>query len=201
VEFRDVLARRRMVRHYLDRPVDPAVVERVLAAGLRAPSAGYSQGYAVLVLDQPEQRERFWAVTEVDQTTASWPAETKAGVMRAPVLAVALSCKRVYLDRYAAADKGWTDRDEARWPVPYWHVDTGMVALLMLLAAVDEGLGALLMGITPDVIPAFTAEFGVPDDHDVVGVVVLGHPDPAVPARDLSARRRNADDIVHRGSW
>jgi nitroreductase len=201
VELSDVLARRRMVRHYLDQPVDPASVERVLAAGLRAPSAGFSQGYAVLVLDEPEQRQRFWDVTAVDQETASWPAETKVGVMRAPVLLVTLSCKRAYLDRYAATDKGWTDRDEARWPVPYWHVDTGMVALLMLLAAVDEGLGALFMGMMPAVIPAFRAEFGVPDDHDVVGVVVLGHADPAAPVRNLSTRRRSPDEVVHRGHW
>jgi nitroreductase len=201
MDFAEVLARRRMVRHYLEQPVDPAAVERVLAAGLRAPSAGYSQGYAVLVIDNADDRNRFWDVTAVDQDSASWPAETKAGVMRAPVLVVTLSCKRAYLDRYAATDKGWTDRDEARWPVPYWHVDTGMVALLMLLAAVDEGLGALFMGMMPAVIPAFRAEFGVPDDYDVVGVVGLGHPDPAVPARDLSARRRSVDDIVHRGRW
>jgi nitroreductase len=201
VEFSDVLARRRMVRHYLDQPVDPVVLERVLAAGLRAPSAGYSQGYALLVIDNAEDRQRFWDVTSVEETTASWPAETKASVMRAPALVVTLSCKRAYLDRYAATDKGWTDRDEARWPVPYWHVDTGMVALLMLLAAVDEGLGALFMGMMPAVIPAFRAEFGVPDDHDVVGVVALGHPDPQVPVRDLGARRRNAEEIVHRGRW
>jgi nitroreductase len=201
VELNEVLARRRMVRHFLDEPLEPAVVERVLAAGLRAPSAGFSQGYAVLVLDEPEQRQRFWDVTAVEQDAASWPAETRAGVMRAPVLAVTLSCKRAYLDRYAADDKGWTDRDEARWPVPYWHVDTGMVALLMLLAAVNEGIGALFMGMMPAAIPAFRAEFGVPEDHDVVGVVVLGHPDPAVPMRDLSARRRSVDDVVHRGRW
>jgi nitroreductase len=201
VEFSDVLTRRRMVRHYLDDPVDAAVLERVLAAGLRAPSAGFSQGYAVLVLDTAEQRQRFWGVTAVDQDTASWSAETRTGVMRAPVLVVTMSCKRAYLDRYADTDKGWTDRDEARWPVPYWHVDTGMVALLMLLAAVDEGLGALFIGMAPDVIPAFRTEFGVPADHDVVGIVAVGHPDPAAPVRDLSARRRDAEDIVHRGAW
>jgi nitroreductase len=201
MEFRDVLARRRMVRHYLDEPVDGEVLERVLAAGLRAPSAGFSQGYALLVIDQPDQRERFWSATAVDQDTASWPAETRDGVMRAPVLVVTLSHKDAYLDRYAREDKGWTDRDEARWPVPYWHVDTGMVGLLMLLAAVDEGLGALYMGIQPQAIPAFRAEFGVPDDHDVVGVVALGHPDPAAPRRDLRSRRRDTDQVIHRGGW
>ena len=121
--------------------------------------------------------------------------------MRAPALAVTLSCKRAYLDRYAREDKGWTDRDESRWPVPYWHVDTGMVALLMLLKAVDEGLGALFIGMAPEVIPAFRAEFGVPEDHDVVGVVCFGHEADDAPRRDLTARRLPADRIVHRGRW
>jgi nitroreductase len=190
-----------MVRHYDERPMDPDVIDRVVAAGLRAPSAGFSQGYAVLLLTEPKDRERFWAVTRTDQETASWTPETRAGVMRAPVLAVTLSCKRAYLDRYAREDKGWTDRDEARWPVPYWHVDTGMVALLMLLKAVDEGLGALFIGMAPEVIPGFRTEFGVPDDHDVVGVVCFGHEAADAPARDLRSRRLPVDQVVHRGSW
>ena len=196
-----MLRRRRMVRQYDDRALDPAVVERVVAAGLRAPSAGFSQGYAVLLLTEPEDRARFWSVTATPQETASWPPDTRAGVMRAPALAVTLSCKRAYLDRYAREDKGWTDRDESRWPVPYWHVDTGMVALLMLLKAVDEGLGALFIGMAPEVIPAFRAEFGVPEDHDVVGVVCFGHEADDAPRRDLIARRLPADRIVHRGRW
>jgi nitroreductase len=201
MEFTDVLRQRRMVRHYDDRPVDPQVVQRVLAAGLRAPSAGFSQGYALLVLEDEADRAEFWQVTDTPQETASWPAETRAGVMRAPVIAVALSCKRAYLDRYAQPDKGWTDRDESRWPVPFWHIDTGMVALLMLLQAVDEGLGALFIGMQPEVIPAFRQAFGVPDDHDVVGVVCFGHEAADAPRRDLRSRRRDAADVIHRGRW
>jgi nitroreductase len=190
-----------MVRHYDERPVDPAVVDRVINAGLRAPSAGFSQGYAILLLTETADRERFWAVTATEQETASWSPETRAGVMRAPVIAVTLSCKRAYLDRYAKPDKGWTDRDESRWPVPFWHIDTGMVALLMLLQAVDEGLGALFIGMPPEIIPAFRAEFGVPDDHDVVGVVCFGHEAADAPRRDLGTRRRDAADVIHRGQW
>jgi nitroreductase len=201
VEFTEVLRKRRMVRHYDERPVDPAVIERVLNAGLRAPSAGFSQGYAVLLLTDAADRARFWAVTETEQEAASWSPETRAGVMRAPVIAVTLSCKRAYLDRYAQPDKGWADRDESRWPVPFWHVDTGMVALLMLLQAVDDGLGALFIGMPPHVIPAFRAEFGVPDDHDVVGVVCFGHEAADAPRRDLAPRRRDPSDVIHRGQW
>ncbi len=201
MEFAEVLRRRRMVRHYDDRRVDDAVIERVVNAGLRAPSAGYSQGYSILLLTEAADRARFWSVTETAQETASWPPDTRAGVMRAPVIAVTLSCKRAYLDRYARPDKGWTDRDERRWPVPYWHVDTGMVALLMLLQAVDEGLGGLFIGMAPSVIPAFRTEFGVPDDHDVVGVVCFGHEADDAPRRDLTSRRRDPGEVIHRGKW
>ena len=73
---------------------------------------------------------------------------------RAPLLIVPLSNKAAYLDRYAEPDKGWTDRDEARWPVPYWDVDAGMASLLMLLTAVDEGLGACFFGVPPERVAA-----------------------------------------------
>src|SRR3712207_8035386 len=74
---------------------------------------------------------------------------------RAPLLVVVLSSKDAYLDRYAEPDKGWTDRDEARWAVPYWDVDAGMAALMVLLTAVDEGLGACLFGIPAERLDAF----------------------------------------------
>ena len=77
------------------------------------------------------------------------------GMRTAPVVIVPLSNRDAYLDRYAEPDKGWTDRDEARWPVPYWHIDTGMAALLILQTAVDEGLGACFFGIPPDRMDAF----------------------------------------------
>ncbi len=83
-------------------------------------------------------------------------------MMTAPVLVVTLSCKDAYLERYAEPDKGWTDRDEARWPVPYWHTDTAMAAMLMLLTAVDEGLAACFFGVPGPAVERFRAEFDVP---------------------------------------
>lgn len=199
MELSDVLRRRRMVRHFTDEPVAAGAVERIVAAGLRAPSAGYSQGCSMLLIESEEDRDRLWATHT--PTEAGWAPEVLAGIKRAPVLIALLTSKDVYLDRYARADKGWTDRDEARWPVPYWHVDAGCMAMLLLLQAIDERLGALLFGIVPDDIPAFRAAFGVPADVDVVGVVAVGHPDPDAPRRDLSDRKRPQADVVHRGRW
>jgi nitroreductase len=188
-----------MVRHFTDDAVDDEAVERILAAALRAPSAGYSQGYSLLVLRDAEDRSRFWATQR--PTEGGWEPAVREAIQRAPVVVAALASKDAYLDRYARPDKGWVDRDESRWPVPYWYVDAGFLCLLMLLASVDEGLGALLFGLIPADIPAFRQQFGVPDNWDPVGCVAIGHEDPASPRRDLRSRRVPAADIIHHGRW
>jgi nitroreductase len=202
VEFRDVIAKRRMVRAFTTKLLDPAVVDRLVAAANRAPSAGFSQGYALLVLSAPDQLAKYWRLMrdsngEAD-TSPAWDL-----VARAPLLIVPLSCKQTYLDRYARPDKGWEDRDETRWPVPYWDIDTGFSALLMLLTAVDEGLGALFFGIQPHNIAKFRAAFGVPEQYKPIGAIAVGHPDPASDPGGSSRliKRRPLTEVVHHGHW
>ncbi len=96
--------------------------------------------------------------------------------MRAPVVIVPCSSKAAYLRRYAEPDKGWTDRDEARWPVPFWHMDAAMASLLILQTAVDAGLGACFFGIPPEKVAGVRAEFAIPETFDPVGSITLGHP-------------------------
>ena len=191
MEFQEVVRRRRMVRTFTGEPVPAASLTRILGNAVRGPSAGFSQGQAFLVLTEADDRERFWSVA------GEAVAES---AQSAPVVIVPMSCKRVYLDRYAEPDKGWTDRDEARWPVPFWHIDTGMAALLILLTVVDEGLGALYFGIVPEAVGPFREAFGVPDDHEPICAIAIGHNAEAAP-RDLRDRRRPAQDVVHYGHW
>jgi nitroreductase len=199
VEFAEVVRRRHMVRDYdPDRPVPPEVRERLLEHAIRAPSAGFSQGWAFLVLEDAADRARFWAATGGQGPPDAWLTR----MQRAPLLVVPLSHKAAYLERYAEPDKGWTDRDEARWPVPYWDVDTGMAALLMLLTAVDEGLGACFFGVPPDRIESFRAAFAVPAAYTPIGCVSVGYPggeDRRSPS--LARGRRGVAEVVHRGRW
>ena len=196
MEFSEVVRRRRMVRHYSDKPLAPDVVERILASALRAPSAGFSQGWAFLVLTDAADRARFWPFvpTRVEKTPT---------MQNAPLVVVPLAHKAAYLERYAAPDKGWDDKSEARWPAPYWYIDTGMAALLMLLTAVDEGLGACFFGIQPDFLGPFRAEFGVPEQYAPIGGLTIGYRANGTPAQSpgLTERRRATDDVVHRGQF
>jgi nitroreductase len=191
MEFQEVVRQRRMVRTFTGEPVPQAALDRILGNALRGPSAGFSQGQAFLVLTDAADRERFWAVAG---------AAIAPSAQTAPLVIVPMSCKRVYLDRYAQEDKGWTDRDEARWPVPFWHIDTGMAALLILQTAVDEGLGAVYFGIVPAAVARFRSTFAVPDDHEPIGAIAIGY-DGETEKRDLRSKRRNLDDLVHYGRW
>jgi nitroreductase len=203
VEFADVITRRKMVRAYTDEPIDPAARERILAAANRAPSAGFSQGYALMTLEGRDQLALFWELLAGPADEGQAADRESDPVTRAPLIVVPMSCKDIYLDRYARQDKGWTDKDEARWPVPYWDIDTGFTALLMLLAVVDEGLGALFFGIPPEYIPGFRGLYGVPEKYTPIGAVAIGHPDPGSDKGGSSKviKRRTLDDLVHRGRW
>jgi nitroreductase len=194
MEFQDVVRRRRMVRKFTDEPVSDESLQRIMRNAVRGPSAGFSQGQGFLVLTgEPLERLRknfeWWAFEE-----------TKT----APVVVIPFSAKDVYLDRYAQADKGWTDRSEDHWPVPYWDIDTGMAALLILQTAVDEGLGAVFFGTNKEEWPALRAEFGVPDIYVPIGMIAIGHSAEEGISEGASPRTRKRkafDEMVHWGQW
>ncbi|MDQ2952709.1 MAG: nitroreductase family protein [Chloroflexota bacterium] len=194
MEFQDVIRKRKMVRSFEARPIDPQIVERLLANAQRAPSAGFSQGWAFLVLEGANAT-RYW--------DALWPGRAESGwpdMFNAPLLVVCLSNKTQYLDRYALPDKGWTDRDEKRWPVPYWDIDTGMAALNILLTSVDAGLGAVFFGVSDQA--KLHETFGIPAEYTAIGTVAIGYPKAQDrPSPSLKLGHRKASEVIHRGKW
>jgi nitroreductase len=202
MEFSEVVRRRRMVRSYAPDPVDPAVVDRMLSNATHAPSAGFSQGWGFLVLDAPDDLRRFWDVTTPPERAAA-ADEWLRGMTAAPVVIVPMSSEAAYRRRYSEPDKIGTGQGEGPWSAPYWHIDAGMAALLILQTAVDEGLGACLFSIPVEQLPAFRDAFGVPDEYTPVGAITVGHRSPAVGALGSPARRprRPFEEVVHRGRW
>jgi nitroreductase len=202
MEFDDVVRRRRMIRRYdPDRPLAPELIDKIVNYGLRAPSAGFSQGWSFLVLTEQADRDLYWASTTGGQAEEGWRGEWLDRIRTAPLIVVCLSNKSVYLDRYAESDKGWTDRDEARWPVPYWDIDTGFAALLMHLTAVNEGLGSCFFGVPPVTIAAFKDAFGVPEEFSPIGALTFGYRADDKRSPSLKRGHRPVDDVVHHGRW
>jgi len=201
MEFAEVVRRRRMVRTYADRPVPPEVVDRIIKHGLRAPSAGFSQGWGFLVLTEPADRDRYWSATTGGAAGPARPGDWLTRMRNAPVLIVCLANKSAYLERYAEPDKGWTDRSEKHWPVPYWDIDAGFAALLMHLSAVDQGLGSCFFGLPAETVADFKAAFGVPEEYQPIGTLTVGYRAPDKRSPSLKRGRRPVDEVVHHGRW
>ena len=195
MDFQEVVRRRRMVRRYEPRSVPAAMVDQLVRNAVRAPSAGFSQGWGFLVLDEPEDVARF----RLSATPTDDPDRWFAATFDAPVIIVPCANKDAYLDRYARPEKGHPDRSDAWWPAPYWDIDTGFASLLILLTAVDLGLGACFFGLPIDRVDAVREAFGVPEEFRPIGAISVGY--PAEPAADISAHRRPEEEVIHRGHW
>jgi len=200
MELSHVVRRRHMVRSFDVRSVADDVLQRVLEAATRAPAAGNTQALDLLVLRGPDETGRYWDATLAPEKRPAfrWP-----GLLRAPVLVLPCVRADAYLERYGEDDKRRTGLGAGRdrWAVPYWHVDGGMATMLVLLAAEDEGLGALFFGIFEHE-PAVRQAFGIPDDVQPLGTIALGHPTgDDEPGRSTSRGRRPLEEVVHRGTW
>jgi len=191
-----------MVRSFDTTPVDPAVVDLILQAALRSPTAGNTRGTAWIVLEGPDQTALYFDAT----TDAAWRARHKDwsdGLARAPVVLLAYSSPNAYVDRYAEEDKaaGGLGASASAWPVPYWVGDAAFGVMTVLLATVDAGLGACVLG-------AFRGEadlaagLDVPTGWRLFCAVLLGHPDGADHrSASLDRDKPYPSGRIHRGRW
>jgi nitroreductase len=199
MEFQEVVRRRKMVRSFEERPLPAGALDRVLANAQRAPSAGFSQGWAFVVLEGQAQTAPFWDTV----ADPNWRAGRRgAGMVRAPAIVVPLAHRQAYLDRYREPDKAYANRrNEDDWPVPYWDIDTGFAVLLMLLTATDLGLGAVFFAI-PQREDELVASLGVPPAYRPIGAIAIGWPAPDdPPSPSLRRGWRPSPEVVHRGGW
>ena len=196
MDFQDVLTRRRMVRNYTDEPVDPSALDRIARAATRAPSAGFSQGQAVVVVTDDAIRagiaEAAGEPGYVEQGFDPW-------ISRAPAHIVLCVSEEAYRRRYALPDKLGSEDQEGFWVVPYWWVDAGASLMAVLLAAVDEGLAAGFLGV--HAIDDVRSLLGIPHDYAVVGVVTVGHGAGDRRSGSLDLGRRPTSTVVHHDRW
>ena len=199
MEFKELIRHRRMVRRFDQRPVPTEIIDRIIDVGRRAPSAGFSQGLELLVLDQPETIAAFWELT--NHPEFGWdPVDVAVGPT---VLVLPLPDAGRYVERYSEPDKiefGMTT--EEAWPVRFWDVDAAMASMLMLLAAIDEGLGGWFFGIDHGERELLD-RFGVPSDLRPIGILGFGYrAEDETPTGSWTKRaRRPLADQIHRNSW
>jgi len=198
VEFCDVLGKRRMHRAFLPDPLPIEQIERVVSVIRRAPSGGFSQGGSIVVVTNDEQRHAI-ARAFGDEHYSSGGRNYIAD---APVLLVISANEALYHARYNEADKlAATGGTEVPWPVPYWFVDAGALMMLVLLAAIDEGLASAFVG-HPAQKQIFDELLGLPKDVVPIGLALIGKPGKDSPSGSrLKERRRVQEDLVHWQEW
>jgi nitroreductase len=194
MDFSEVLRRRRMVRNYLADAVDPAAVDRIVDAGVRAPSAGFTQGQSFVIVTDPERRR---AIAELAGESEYVERGFDPWISRAPVHIVVCVSESAYHQRYPEPDKTDANDREIDWPVPYWWVDAGASMMAILLAAVDEGLGAGFLGVQS--FEGLAEHLGIPAHVAPIGVITIGHPAPDRRSSSLDRGRR--PEVVHREQW
>jgi nitroreductase len=181
-----------MVRNYTDEPVDARALERIIEAGVRAPSAGFSQGQRFIVITDSGTRAGVaQAAGEheyVEKGFDPW-------ISRAPVHIVICADKNAYLNRYAEPDKSGTDD----WTVPYWWVDAGASLMAILYAAVDEGLAAGFLG--SHATEELSTALGIPEGILIAGVVTIGHGAPDLRSGSLARGRTARDEVIRWDRW
>ena len=203
MDFADILKQRRMVRHYESDAISREQIERIVRTVRRAPSGGFSQGQRLVVVTSADTRAEIAALLK----EAEWVAQGREPWLSvAPVHIVVCTREQDYHDRYNEQDKlAVTGGVEVEWPAPFWFVDAGAAMMLLLLAAIDEGLTAGVYGVTVPEMQRFKELLHIPDEVSVVAGVTIGkgRPDPnaAKSSSRMTQRRRTLDEVVRWEHW
>ena len=196
MEFQKVVRRRRMVRHYTSQAVPRKTIDEILELAQHAPSAGFSQGCAYVVVTDPEVKRKLARLQGEE-------GYNKAGfhkwISEAPAAVVACVSEKLYHDRYNEPDKLDEEGKEIEWPTPYWFFDIGAGSMLILLGAVDAGLSAAFTGVFN--VKGVKKLLGIPAHFHPVGVISIGHGAPDVKSPSLKRGRRPKADVVHYQKW
>lgn len=151
MEFADVLARRRSVRHFNTKlAVSDEDVRALLLAGISAPSAGNIQPWRFTVLKTAEARERLAGALAQRWATS------------APVVIVVSVDPRPCSARYGA-----------RGEMLYAIQDTAAAVGNILLAAVDRGLASCWIGAFDE--QAVRAALDIPSPITPIAILPVGH--------------------------
>lgn len=203
-----------MTRAFDARPVPATVLTDFVDLASRAPSAGKTQGWHLVVLEGHET-SRFWDITLPPMRRGAFRWQR---LLDAPIIAIPLADPRAYTDRYSETDKRATGLGASTdaWPVPYWTVDASMSVMTLLLAAESVGLGALFFGVFKGE-RQLRRSLGIPPMMQLLGAIALGYPaaatttapsaasgdetGPGGAGRSAGKPRRSPEEIMHRGGW
>ncbi|MDR1371492.1 MAG: nitroreductase family protein [Dysgonamonadaceae bacterium] len=161
------------------RPVEQEKLMRIIEAGRLAPSACNAQPWHFIVVDDPELKNK------VADATATKILGLNHFTRQAPVHIVIVEEKVNFSSGFGTMVK---DKYFA-------HVDIGIVAAHMTLAAADEGLGSCILGWFDE--PKMRGLLKIPSNRRVLLDIVIGYSTQSLREK----KRKKQDDIVSHNKY
>jgi nitroreductase len=190
MDFEKVVLKRRMMRSFRPEPVPAHIVRRILRLAQHYPSAGFSQEVSFVVVTDDDMREKLRRLRDLKSD--------------APVMVIPCVSEKIVHDRYREPDKIRVGGREIDWPVPFWYFDVGCASMLILLAAVNEGLVGAIAGSVGIFKPEqLRTLLDIPDHYEPLGIISIGYPayDRDVLSPSLKRGRTSFDRFVHYNKW
>lgn len=169
--FYELYERRRSIREFDERPIEPERLDRLIVTLQRAQSAANRQPWHFIVVDGADKE-------------ALNDAFYKDGFKKAPVAVVACADPTV----------AWVRRFDG---VNYSWVDVTIAVSEMIGAATAEGIGTCwIAAIDPERVKSI---LHIPHHIEIVGVIALGY--PTAELTRVEKDRKPLTEIIHYGKW
>lgn len=167
-DFMTLARSRYSVRKFESKPLEEAVLQRILTAGQVAPTACNNQAVHVYVLQSAEVLEKT--------------AELTKYTFGAPV---------VFLVCYES-DRTWKNPLEEG--IVSGEQDAAIVATHMMLAAWEQGVGSCWVGYFPPT--KLVKALALPENHHPVLLMPMGYPAADAKPLPLHEKTRSLDELV-----
>ena len=192
---------RRDMRHFIDRPLEEGVLQRLIEAAHMGPSVGFMQPWRFLRITDGELRRKVHAGVEQERCrTAEALGQRSGEFMRLKVEGI-LSCAEVLVVGLVGGRERYVF---GRRTIPEMDLASAACAIQNFwLAARAEGIG---MGWVSLFDPQQLRELcGMPPDAMPIAILCVGHVEAFYPAPMLQAEgwdaRRKLCDIVFDNAW
>jgi len=172
--FLELVKSRQSDRAYIDKSVESAKIDRILEAARLAPSACNAQPWKLVVVTDSEKRML------IADATANKMLSMNHFAKQAPVQLVVIEENA----NFTSTVGGWATNKH------YPHIDLGIIASHISLAAADEGLGSCIIGWCDE--KKVRKVLDIPTNKRVMMIILLGY--SAQPLREK--KRKSINEVV-----
>jgi nitroreductase len=150
MEAMEAILSRRSIRKYTSEAISKDVLEKLLKAGMSAPSAGNEQPWHFVVVEDHKILDEVPKFHEY------------SGMLRGAPLAIVVCCDSLL----------------SKYEHPYWVQDCAAATENILIASNALGLGSVWLGVYPIVkrVEGMRKLLGLPENVIPFSIVVIGHP-------------------------